>query len=803
MSAPILSDAAYAIRVMMSRPWFTFIIIITLAIGIGAVTAMFGTINAALLSNLPFDEPDRLVMGRRTTDGRIGPMVSGYDYFDYREQSQSFESLAALSAFTMRFTVTGEHDPDRVEGPLVTWDLFHTLGVSPVAGRLFTAEEAAEGRADVVLISYGYWQRRFGGSMDALGRTLTVDGRPNTIVGVMPAGFHFVHNVDVWGLTYKDGPFADARRFHNLLLVGRLKPGVAIEQAQAEVDAISLRLQEEYADTNEGKALLLTGLHETLVENVRTSLLLLMGAVVLVLLLACGNVAGLLLARGQVRLTEVAVRSAMGASRPRLVRQLLTESVLTALVAGLAGIALAFMFQGLLVRLLPMGRLGITELGIDMPVLLFALALSIATGVFFGVVPALRGTLVDVTQQLKAGTRSTEARGSSRLRSALVVLQVAVSIVLLIGAGLLIRSLAHQMNVNLGFDPENVLAAEIRLPEGDYPEPQQRVHFFTSLVEEVGVLPGVTSVGLINRLPIRESGGDTYVYPVGRPPETNRDARSAFFRNVLPGYLQTMRIPLLAGRDIAETDGPESPRVMIISKALADLYYPGQNPVGEKMIVDLGEEVEHEVIGVAGDARLYSITGQTFYTMYMSYRQVPQSLMRIAVRTSGDPTALVGPVREILREKDRNIPLAEPAAMTFIINDTLSDYRVITLSLGILSAIALLLAVVGLYSVLAYHVSQRYHELGLRMALGASGSSLIKLILVRGFVLVGIGLVLGIAGSVGATRLLQQFLYETEPTDPVTFVGVSLFLGLVTLLACFLPAWRASRVSPVDALRAE
>jgi putative ABC transport system permease protein len=803
MRTSLLTDVAYALRVMMARPWVTFIIILTLAIGIGAVTAMFGTINAALFRGLPFEEPERLAMGRSTWEGQIGPNVSFYDYADYRDQCRSFEDLSAITSFTMRFTVTGDMEPDRVEGPFVAWNLFHVLKVRPAVGRLFTSEDAGEGRANVALISYSYWHQRFGGSPDAVGSQLTVDGNPFTVIGVMPAGFHFVHDADFWGLTYRDGPFADARRFHNFLLVGRLNQGVTVQQAQAEVDGISKHLQEEYPDSNEGKALLITGLHEALVENVRTSLWLLMAAVVVVLFLACGNVAGLLLARGQTRLTEIAIRSAMGASRRRLIRQLMTESLLLSMISGLAGVTVAFVFQGLLIHLLPMGRLGIERISVDASMLVFALAVSLATGLFFGVVPALRGTIVDASQQLKSGTRTTESYGSSLLRSGLVVLQVAGSIVLLVGAGLLIRSLAHQMSVDLGFDPSNLLTAEIQLPENEYSEPNQRIQFFTSLVEEVEQLPGVLSVGLINRLPIRNRGGDTYLHPVGRPPASRRDSRTAYARSVLPGYLETMRIPLLAGRDIQETDGPESPRVMVISESIAEHFYPGRNALGQKMVVDVGQQIELEVIGVAADARLSSLTGDPYATMYFSYRQLPGETMRIAVRTSGEPTALVGPMREVLRAKNRNIPLAEPASMVSVIEDTVTDHRVITFSLGLLATIALLLAAVGLYGVLAYYVSQRYHEIGVRMALGASGSRLMTPILSRGFALVGMGLVLGIAGSLAATRLLGGLLFETEPTDPATFVGVALSLGVVSLVACLLPAWRASRVHPVDALRAE
>ncbi len=799
-----LSDIVYAFRLMASRPGFTIVVILTLAIGIGATTAMFGTINAALLSSLPFDEPDRLVMGRATFDGNVNPWVSGYDYYDYRDQSESFESLAAFM-FGGRVTVLGGTEPERVESGFATWDLFPTLRAKPAAGRLFTAEEGVEGGPDVVMISYGYWQRRFGGSSDVAGSSLILNGSPYTVVGVLPANFHFLVDADIWRLTYRDGPGANARRWHNLLLVGRLKPATSVEQAQAEVDTISVQLQEQYPETNESKALAVTNLHEAMVENVRPSLLMLMAAVSLVLLLACGNVAGLLLARGQTRLTEIAIRSAMGASRRRLVRQLLTESTLIALMAGLAGIAVAIGFQGLLIRLLPMGRLGITQPAIDGSMLLFALGVSIATGIVFGVVPALQGTKVDSAQQLKSGTRATWARGSSLLRNGLVVLQVAISVVLLIGAGLLIRSLALQMKVNLGFDSMNVLTAGIQLPENDYPNPEKRIEFFNSFAEEVQALPGVVSVSFVNRLPIIHGGGNIYLYPMDQSPEEGQSsmARSADFRYVLPGYFKTMGMPLLAGRDIARTDSEGSPRVMIVSESLAELFFPDQNPLGQKLQVDMGELVTHEIVGVIANARLRRITGQPFHAMYMSYYQVPRSGMSIAVRTQSDPAALTGSVREVLRAKDRNIPLAEPATMMSILDDSLSDYRIITSSLGLFSAIALLLALVGLYGVLAYYVSQRYHEIGVRMTLGATARQVANMILARGMGLVLLGLVAGVGASIWATKFLQQQLYGVESTDPTTLLVTALGFGLVALLACLVPAWRATRVDPVTTLQAE
>ena len=798
-----LGDAAHALRTMASRPGLTAVVVLTLAVGIGATTAIFGTVQAALWSRLPFDEPDRLVMGRATFDGDVNPWVSGYDYYDYRDRSESLESLAAFF-FGGRSNVSGGPEPERVETGFATWDLFQTLRVKPASGRLFAEEEAAPGAANVVLISYGYWQHRFAGASDAVGSALDLNGSPYTVVGVLPAGFHFVEKADIWRLTYRDGPGAEARRWHNLLLVGRMRPGVTLEKAQSEIDVISRNLEAQYPDTNEGKALLLTPLHDALVENVRTSLLLLMAAVSLVLLLACGNVAGLLLARGQARLTEIAIRSALGASRRRLIQQLLTESTMMALMGGLLGLGLALAFQTLLLRLLPMGQLGITHLDLDMSSLLFALGVSLATGILFGVAPALQGTLVTPSRELGSGTRATSTRGGALLRSGLVVAQVAISVALLIGAGLMVRSLSRQMNVDLGFDPKNLLTAGVRLPDHDYAEPAKRNAFFESLVEEVKALPGVTGVGLVNRLPILDRSGNIYLYRADRPPEERGKAdmrRSADFRYVLPGYLETMGIPLLAGRDIARSDGAGSPRVMLVSRSLAELFFPGESPLGKRLVVDMGEMVEHEVVGVVGDARLSRLTSEPFHAMYMSYEQVAGNTMRIAIKTENDPASLLSPFREALRAKDPNIPLDEPETMESILDDAVADYRVFTSALGLFSSVALLLAMVGLYAVLAYAVSQRYHEIGVRVALGARPRQIASLVLTRGMGLVAAGLALGLAGAYGASRLLEKLLFGVAPTDPATFLTVALLCGLVALAACWLPARRATRVDPIATLR--
>ena len=567
-----------ALRSLLKEPAFALTVVAMLGVAIGASTAIFSLIDRALLRALPFEEPDRLVLGRATFGRQINPAVSGYDYYDYREQSGAVEGLAAMGGSASAATVVVEGQPDRVQRMFVSWDLFETLRVSPVVGRLFAAEDGAAGHDDVAIISYAYWQRGFAGSPDAVSRVVVVDGTPRTIVGVMPATFRFVFDADVWLLTYRDGPLATARRFHNLLLVGRLAPGVSLTQAQSEMDVISQRLAQQYPDTNRNKALRLTPLHEALVEGVRSNLWMLMGAVTLVLLMACANVAGLLLARGQRRLTEVAVRSALGGSRATIVAQFLAESLLLAVLSGAAGLALAVLLQDLAIKLVPVNRLGIASTRLDLTVPGFVTALSIVTGLVFGMLPALRGTVVDLSNQLKAGGRTTEGPSGTRLRSGLVVVQVALGVVLLIGAALLIRSLARQMTVDLGFQTANVLTAGVRVSELDYPDAAQRTAFFTSLVDAVKALPGVQAVGLTSHIPIKHSGGNQYVRRPGEEAHSRMD-RSADFRVVLPGYFEAMRMRLVAGRDLADTDDASRPRVMAISQSLARLMFGDENPL--------------------------------------------------------------------------------------------------------------------------------------------------------------------------------------------------------------------------------
>jgi predicted permease len=532
----IWQDIRYGARSLLRARGFSVVIVLILAVGIGANVAMFSIIDSAMLRPVAYPEPERLVLGRKTVNGELNPPVSAQDYWDYRDLSTSFESLEAYVGFTNSYTI----------------GLFPTLGINPQLGRHFAADEGLEGAPDVAIISYGYWQRRFGGSPDALGGTLMVDGEPYTIVGVMPAGFRIGFDVEIWLPMRPDSPYTEQRRWHNWLLVGRLGTGVNIEQAQADVDVISAQLEAQYPDSNTGKGLLLTDLREAVVESYRSSLLLLMGAVALVLLIACGNVAGLLLARGSTRRAELSLRTALGASGPRLMRQLLTESLVLAVVGGIMGTLLANWLQDLLVRPVSLGLPNALRADMSGTALGFALLVSLATGLLFGALPALRLARFDVVEDLKSGARATDA-GGARFRSGLVVVQVAITIMLLIGAGLLIRSFARVTGVDPGFESANLLTAELRLTGTEYSDLERRIHFYTDLREQLQAIPGVEGVAIADRLPIRDPGNWLITYAADNPPLDPAEYRGAPFRVVMRGFHETMGIPLLAGRGIEAT----------------------------------------------------------------------------------------------------------------------------------------------------------------------------------------------------------------------------------------------------------
>jgi len=799
--ATLFQDGRYALRTLRKNPGFTTVAVLILAIGIGANTALFSNIHSVLLRGIPFAEPDRLVAIGKTINERPAGWVSRVDYYDIREASRSFEELAALADFTVQNTVTGGPRPGLIQVHYVTWNFFATLGVNAIAGRRFLPEDETD-RTPTVLISYGYWQSRLGGSPDAVGSTIILDGSALTVVGVMPPNTRFLVDADVWRLVDREGPFDRVRDSHSHILVGRLKPGVTLEAAQSELDGIASALEEQYPTTNEGKGLLLRDLQGFMVEDVRLSLMLLMATTVLVLLIACGNVAGLLLARGERRQSEIAMRTALGASRGRLVRQLTTESVILTVVAGMLGILGAYLLQDVLLRLLPTGEIGIEPAAINGWALVFSLLLSIATGLLIGVMPALRSTALHPAQQLRSGTHATENVRSSRLRGGLVVLQVALSVTLLIGSGLLIRSLGQLATVELGFDPDNLLTGQIQIQRDDYPTLEERTQFFSTLLEEVEALPGVVSATLINKLPVLSPAQDWGVWPAEEPPQSNQGVFMAMSRWVPAGYFETMGIPLLAGRDISASDVGDSPPVVVLSETTARALFGEFDPIGR--IVGIGfMEGSFEVIGVVADAHVNNLRRGPDAAMYMSSYQMSVTRLQIAVRTAGDPMLLVGPIEHLLQQKDPNVLFARPASMASIIDSRLADFRIVILSLTVFAAVALLLTAIGLYGVLAYDVSQRANEFGIRQAMGATSADVLKLVFQKGLLLAGIGTLAGLLTAYPGTLLIRQLLYETQPIDTASYLGATGFLALVAVTACFLPGWRATRVNLVDVLRRE
>jgi predicted permease len=801
----LVQDVRLAARSLPKQPAFLVAVLLTLGIGIGGNVAMFGILDASLFQALPYPDADRLVMPRTTFEGHANSTSSGPDYFDYRQQARSFEYLGAFIAAELQGTVTGAGEPERISYSIAHADMFRALGAQPAMGRLFTPEEGELGSPGVVLLSHGYWQRRFGGATDVLGQVLTLDGTPYSVVGVMPAGFRYMVDVDLWRSMQRGGYAAQARQFHNWSLVGRLAPGVTREAAQAEVDVIAAQLREEYPVTNRTKGLLLTPLQEALAEDYRQSLMMLMGAVALLLLVACGNVAGLLLARGSTRGSEMAVRSVMGAGKGRLARQLLTENGILAIGAGVLGLGLAIWLERGILSFVSLDRLGVERAGSSVTTFGLAALVSAATMVLFGVAPALRSSSRDPAGDLRGGARLAGSLRGTRLRSSLVVGQVTVTVVLLVVSGLLVRSFLELRRVDTGFEVSRLLTAEVQLPSDKYAEAERRTAFFTRFQQRLEEIPGVEAVALISQLPIRDPWNNV---DVALPTTfvTDPDQRgNAYQRTVLPGYFEAMGIPLLAGRDIAETDDAENTPVLVISESMAEEFFPGGDPLGRQLGVDVGdtEPAVFEVVGVVGDVTASMLDEWLDNTMYSSYRQRPTRTMRVAVRTREAPAGATAAVRDVLRSMDPDVPLAGVATMDDVVAGSVSDQKAIAAVLGLFAVVALLLAAVGLYGVLAYQVTQRFHEIGVRMALGSTAQAVSRSVLRRGLLLVMGGLVLGVPSAFAAGRIMKGMLFGVGTTDLPTYVGMGLFLMGVASVACVIPAWKAARIDPVEAFRTE
>jgi len=802
----VVRDFAYGLRQVRRSPGFAAVVVVTLALGIGANTATFSIIDAVLLKPLPFRDPARLVLARCTMGGALNPLVSAPDYYDYREQANYFEGFSAVLPIPQDTTLQGDASPERATFTYIAYDLFHTLGVNPTAGRWFTPEEGRPGASNVVIVSERFARRRFGTPRKAVGASFPINGTPHEVVGVMPATFHFLDDLDAWAPMRRGESVAGApRQFHNWLIVGRLKPGVSREGAQRQLDVISKRLERQYPASNASKALQVDPLQAALTEGRTPPLFLLMAAVGLVLLIACANVAGLQLARGSVRRPELALRAALGASRVRIARQLLAESLTFALLSGVLGVALACWLQ----RLLPV------VVGLDDPsgspgrmgwqVLLFALALSILTGVLFGVAPALRGSSSHLIREFAAGARTTDTKTRISLRDGLVVGQVAVSLILLIGAGLLIRSFMRLAGTNPGFEIQHLLTGEIRLPQAQYADRNRRIRFFDGLREDLAAIHGVKAAGFTSRLPIRDGGGDYPAWDADHPPAERAYQRTAQRLHVLPGYFDAVHIPLLAGRDFGRSDRENAPLTMVVNERMARTLFADRSPLGRRVSVDMGgpQPTTFEVVGVVGDVRLSSVGDSAPVTMYLSYYQFPDTKLRFAIRTDRDPASIGQSVRRLVLARDRTVPVENLVSMENVIGDSLAPQRTISVTLALFAAVALMLACIGLYGVLAYSVSRRTHEIGVRVALGASRREVLGLVLKRGMALALSGLAAGIVAAFGLTRLLKDMLFGIAPSDPATFMAVSVLLTLVAALACAIPARRAAKVDPMVALRYE
>ena len=808
LTADLLHDLRYAARLQRKNPAFTIVAVIALALGIGANTAIFSVVNTVILRPLPYKDPDRLVMvwEDATKQGYPRDTPAAANFVDWRDQNHVFEGMAAITDDS--FNLTGSGEPERLEGHRVSANLFPLLGVEPHIGRVFTAAEDQPGAQHEVLLSYALWQRRFGGDQGIVGKSLTLNGESYIVVGVMPARFQFPSSdSQAWvpiAFTQED---AGNRNRHYLEVLARLKPGVSVVQAQSEMSTIAARLQQQYPQSNTDLGAAVQPLQEHLVGDIRPALLVLLGAVGLVLLIACANVANLLLARAAVRQKEIAVRVALGAIRGRLIRQFLTESVLLSTLGGLVGLGIAYGGLIVLKAFIPENISQAREISMDLKVLGFTFLVSVATGLIFGLAPAIQAARFNQVDTLKEGGRDAATGGSGkRLRSVLVTAEVAISLVLLIGAGLLINSFLRLRNVDPGFRAENLLTMKIVLPETKYERMAQRSAFYTDLIQRVQSLAGVRSAAVTTNLPLYRQGNSISISIDGQPAPPPGQERIVVTRIVSPAYLKTMSIPLLRGREITEQDTETSPNVVLISETMARHYWPGEEAVGKRIGVGRIRKPEDwiQVIGVVKDVRQFELTAEPKPQMYLTYRQFGFfDAQDLVVKTDVDPASLAATVRNAVWEIDKDQPVSNIKTMEEILADSIARQRFSMLLLAIFAAVALVLAGVGIYGVMSYSVAQRTREIGIRMALGAQTGAVLKLAIGYGMKLVIAGLVIGLIAAFALTRVMATLLFGVTATDPMTFALISLLLIAVAVLASYVPARRATRVNPIIALRYE
>jgi len=802
----IFQDLRYGLRLLIKRPVFTTVAIVAMALGIGANSAIFTAVNAVLLRPLPFGAADRLVWCWGTQPQLSEAPIAPANFLDIRDQSQMLDGLVAFRG--QSFNIAGQNEPERVRGAAVSADFFDVLGVNPAYGRAFSSDEDQAGKNQIVIISYGLWQRRFGSNPLAVGQSMTLNDRPLTIVGVSPAGFQTPGSSEVWTPLAFDSKEKTVRDTHSLGVIGRLKGGVTLQQAQSEIDGITKRLEDTFPTTNRGIGVRLVDLQEQVVGKYKLTLLVVWAAVGFVLLIACANVANLLLARAATRQKEIAIRTALGATRGRVARQLLTESVLLAVLGGGLGLLLAIIGTEMFVASNPTYIPRIREISVDGRVVAVTFLVSLVTGLLFGVVPALVGSRPDLNEALKEGGRtgSSGLRGR-RVQSLLVVFEIALALVPLVGAGLMIKSFLRLQQVDLGFDGEGVLTMQIALPRSKYPTAAQRAGFFQGVVERLRPLAGVEAVGAITNLPLSGAADSTSFVIEGRQPAGSGEAPLTEYRSITPDYFAAMGISFLKGNKFSEADRADSRGVVIINDTLARRFFPDEDPLGKRLGLS-GPPDWREIVGVVRDVRHFGPGAEAKPECYIPFGQnaagyLQYASMTVVARAAGDPSGLINAARREVLAVDNSQPVFNVKTMEQVLSDSISQRRLDTLLLGLLAGFALLLAAIGTYSVVAYSVSQRTHEIGVRMALGARAGDVIGLVVWQGLLLVVLGAVIGVGGALALTRFVSKLLYQVSVLDPFVFIIVVAVLCGTAVVASYVPARRAAKVDPMIALRSE
>ena len=807
----LLKDLVYSLRMLLKRPGLTLVAIVAIALGIGANTAIFSVVNTVLLQPLPYEDPQQLVMlateqRNQTLDGRGAFSVP--DILDVQQSSKTLENVAAYQGTGTMITEGG--DPERVLGAAVNADYFAALRAKPVLGRVFTRDEDKPGAQPVIVLSHSLWERRFGGDPNIIGREVDLGGK-STVVGIMPAGFKFPisdESQDYWeplfAATFLTKEMREQRANRFLPVIGRMKPGVTVDQAKADLDLLSRQVEQQSPESNTNVIFNAVSMHEDVTRDYRGALLVMLGAVGLVLLIACANVANLLLARAAARQKEVAIRMALGASRRRIVSQLLTESLLLSLGGGVLGLLLATWGMKLLVTYGPADVPRLHEVGLDRYVLFFTVSVSVLTGVLFGLAPALQASKPDPGNTLKQDGRGLTHGGRNRMRAALIVSEVALSLMLLVGAGLLINSFWHLLRTDAGFNPKSVLALDIPLSRSTYKTPEQRSAAFQQLIDRMKTVPGVRDASVVSNIPWSDRDVELSFQVEGRAPYKPGEEAVADYNVAGAGYFRTMNISLLRGRVFANNDNATSPKVLVVSEAFVQRYFPDEEPIGRRIVFDGNDKTAREIVGIVGDVRRKGLDRDVQPEMYVSFAQSSERRLNLVMRTEArDASDLAAAARAQVKAFDPNQIIWRVQTLEQLLGNSVAPRRFNMMLLGIFAGVALALAAVGLYGVMSYSVSWRIHEIGIRMALGANRADVLSLVVRQGMTLTVVGLVLGLVGAFSLSRVLRSLLYGVTPTDPLTFAGVSAVLLTVALLACLIPARRATRVDPIVALRTE